>query len=341
MQRGTSNPNFGSGSRRGSRRLNRSIARRGRAALVLLSVQSAAASFAQERRPGFADPLLGRWDLTIETDAEPYPSWLEVRLRTELELAGRFVGRVGSVRHVSAIDYADGRLEIVVPVQYEPNRRDLRFEGRLVGDRLEGTTAADDGANVRWTGVRAPALVDRGGRERGAPIEIFNGRDLGGWIPRADSHAGCWSVESGVLVATPPCVDLVTERVFGDFVLHAELQYPPGSNSGVYLRGRYEVQIADNFGMTLDPLRMGAIYGFLAPSVDAARAADEWQTLDVTLHGRRVTVVLNGTTIIDGQEIPGITGGALDSDEGSPGPIMLQGDHGAIRFRNLMLTPYR
>ena len=135
----------------------------------------------------------------------------------------------------------------------------------------------------------------------------------------------------GVLAATPPCVDLVTDATFRDFRLHAELRFPPGSNSGIYLRGRYEVQIQDDAGKALDPLRMGGVYGFIAPSVDAARAAGEWQTLDVELVGRRVTVVLNGTTIIEAQEIPGITGGALDSDEGAPGPIMLQGDHGADR----------
>ena len=144
-----------------------------------------------------------------------------------------------------------------------------------------------------------------------------------------------------MLAATPPCVDLVTDATFRDFRLHAELKFPPGSNSGVYLRGRYEVQIQDDAGKALDPLRMGGVYGFIAPSVDAARAAGEWQTLDVELVGRRVTVVLNGTTIIDGQEIPGITGGALDSDEGAPGPIMLQGDHGAIEFRNLTIAPPR
>jgi hypothetical protein len=175
----------------------------------------------------------------------------------------------------------------------------------------------------------------------GAPIALFNGNDLTGWVPRTAAHGGCWSVADGALVATPPCVDLLTERTFDDFVLHAELMYPEGSNSGVYLRGRYEIQIQDDAGNALDPLRMGGVYGFLAPSVAAARAAREWQTLDVTLLGRRVTVVLNGTTIIDAAEIPGITGGALDSREGSPGPIMLQGDHGAIRFRNITLTPYR
>jgi hypothetical protein len=120
--------------------------------------------------------------------------------------------------------------------------------------------------------------------------------------------------------------------------LHAELRVPAGGNSGIYLRGRYEVQIQDSAGQALDPLRMGGIYGFIAPTVDAARPAGEWQTLDVELVGRRVTVALNGTTIIDGQEIPGITGGALDSDESAPGPIMLQGDHSAIEFRNMAIA---
>ena len=192
--------------------------------------------------------LLGRWDLTVEGEDGPYPAWLEVRLRTELQLMGRFVGRVGSVRHVSAIDYDDGRLELAVPVQYEPGTADLKFEARLVGDRLEGTTLGENGSTVRWTGARAPALGRSVEPELGAPIVLFNGDDLTGWVPRTAAHGGCWSVADGALVATPPCVDLLTERTFDDFVLHAELMYPEGSNSGVYLRGRYEIQIQDDAG---------------------------------------------------------------------------------------------
>jgi hypothetical protein len=171
------------------------------------------------------------------------------------------------------------------------------------------------------------------------PLEY--GRNLSGWTPRSAQHPGCWRVQGSVLAATPPCVDLVSNATFGDFRLHAEFRIPPGSNSGIYLRGRYEVQIQDDAGRALDSLRMGGIYGFIAPSVDAARAAGEWQTLDVELFGRYVTVVLNGTTIVDGQEIPGITGGALDSNEREPGPIMLQGDHGPIEFRNLTIATAR
>lgn len=290
---------------------------------------------AQPPQPGFADALLGRWDLTIDAADGPYPSWLEVRLRTETELMARFVGRVGSARYASDIHYADGRVTLRVPVQYEADIDALRFEGTVRGDRIEGTTLAADGAAVRFTATRAPALTSLSKPRWRAAMPQSSGRDLSGWTPRSAQHPGCWRVQGAVLASTPPCVDLVSDATFRDFRLHAELRFPPGSNSGIYLRGRYEVQIQDDAGKALDPLRMGGVYGFIAPSVDAARAAGEWQTLDVELIGRFVTVVLNGTTIVDDQEIPGITGGALDSEEGAPGPIMLQGDHGPIEFRNL------
>jgi hypothetical protein len=308
------------------------------AALLAATLLGSAPAAAQERAPGFADALLGRWDLTIETAGGSYPSWLEVRLRTETELMGRFVGRVGSVRYVGAIDYAAGRLAFRVPVQYEQGTDAVVFEGMLHGDRIEGTTLAEHGERLRFTAVRAPALASRGAAAWQAPVPLLTGRDLAGWAPRHAVRAPCWEMRDGVLAIGAGCTDLVTVGRFGDFRLHAEFNFPPGSNSGIYLRGRYELQIQDTAGKALDPLRMGGLYGFIAPSVDAARPAGEWQTLDVELVGRRVTVVLNGSTIIDGQEIPGITGGALDSDEGAPGPIMLQGDHGVIEYRNLTIA---
>lgn len=309
-----------------------------RASVVASVLVAAAPLGAQAPAPGFADALLGRWDLTVEEVGGAHPSWLEVRLRTEGELMGRFVGRVGSTRYVSDIDFAGGRLTFRVPVQYERGTEELVFDGALHGERIEGTARIDDGAAARFTAVRAPTLERRSAPQWGAPQPLANGRDLAGWAPRSAARAGCWRVQDGVLAATPPCVDLVSTATFDDFKLHAELRFPPGSNSGVYLRGRYEVQIQDDAGKALDPLRFGGVYGFLAPSDAAARGPGEWQTLDVELVGRRVTVVLNGKTVIDGQEIPGITGGALDSDESRPGPIMLQGDHGPIEYRNLTIS---
>src|SRR5213078_4624803 len=136
--------------------------------------------------------------------------------------------------------------------------------------------------------------------------------------------------------------NLVTDGTYGDFKLHVEFKYPPNGNSGVYLRGRYEAQIEDSVESRAESTGgLGAIYGFLIPNENAAKGANEWQTYDITLVGRLVTVVLNGKTVVCRQNIPGITGGALDSREGEPGPIMLQGDHGPVEYRNVILTPAR
>jgi hypothetical protein len=110
----------------------------------------------------------------------------------------------------------------------------------------------------------------------------------------------------------------------------------------VYLRGRYEVQVEDSRGKEPNSHFLGGIYGFLTPNENVAGNPGEWQVYDITLVGRRVTVEANGKTIIYNQIIPGITGGALDSREGEPGPILLQGDHGPVEYRNITVsTPSR
>ncbi len=305
-------------------------------AFVMLA---ASAVMTQQPVPGFADPVLGRWDLTVHGADGAYPSWLEVLLRKETELMGRFVGRFGSNRHVSEITYNGGELFVRIPVQYERSKSDLVFKGRLDRDRLEGTTEDEKGTPLKWTGARAPAMLRDATPTWGKPIDLFNGKDLSGWKLRGTGRDKCWNVAAGALTNTPPCVDIITERTFTDFKLHAEFNIVPKSNSGVYLRGRYEVQIQDDAERAMDSLRMGGVYGFLRPATNASGRPGDWQTFDVTLLGRRVTVVLNGKTIVDGAEIPGITGGALDSDEGAPGPLMLQGDHGQISFRKIVITP--
>jgi hypothetical protein len=133
--------------------------------------------------------------------------------------------------------------------------------------------------------------------------------------------------------------NLVTNKTFKDFKLHIEFRYPAESNSGVYIRGRYEVQVIDSKGLEPSNVLLGGVYGFLTPSEMVARAPGEWQSFDITLVGRMVTIIANGKMIICNQAIPGITGGAIDSHEGEAGPILLQGDHGAIDYRNIIITP--
>lgn len=295
---------------------------------------------AERHEPGFADPFLGRWDLTVEGPEGTYPSWLEIRLRTEWELMARLVGQFGSARHATAVSFEEGELEVRVPTQYEEGDEDLVFTARVTNAELSGMVKMGDGKTFDWRGKRAPLLEHSEVTDWREPIALIDEK-LNGWRPRDERYPGCWTVSDGIMKATPPCVDIVSEARFDDFRLQFEFRYPPGSNSGVYLRGRYEVQIQDDLGKTLDPLRLGGIYGFIAPTVDAALRPGEWQTYDILLVGRRVTVSLNGTEVVSNRVIPGITGGALDSNEASPGPLMLQGDHGPIEYRNIIITPGR
>ena len=124
-----------------------------------------------------------------------------------------------------------------------------------------------------------------------------------------------------------------------DFNLKLEVNVPARSNSGVYLRGRYEIQVMDSYGRPLDSHNMGALYSRIAPSVSAEKPAGEWQTMEMILCDRHLTVNLNGINIIDNQPVYGPTGGALTSDVFAPGPIYLQGDHGKVSYRNIIITP--
>jgi hypothetical protein len=282
--------------------------------------------------------VVGRWDVTIHTRSGDRPSWFEI-VKREGRLSGQFVGMFGSARPIRTIALDAGRLVFALPPQYEDRKSEMRFEGVLENDRLTGTTMDDRGATLTWDARRAPSLQRKHGARWGTPIPLFNGRDLEGWEPRSTRRRSGWVVRDGCLYNARPGNDLVTTRKFNDFKLHLECRYPKESNSGIYLRGRYEVQIEDDFGQKPTAETIGGVYGFLAPRRNPCRPAGEWQVFDITLVGRKVTVVLNGETIIKGKEIPGITGGALESDEGAPGPIFFQGDHGPVEFRNILLTP--
>ena len=285
------------------------------------------------------EAFVGRWDITIQKATSTVPTWLEIRPSGRAALVGRITGEVGSARPIARVEYTENTIRFAIPPQWEEGSGDLTVEGALQGDRLSGTVTYPDGKQYSWTGRRAPALRRSSPPEWGPAIRLFNGSDLSGWHVIGGPNR--WQPANNVLRNTQGGGNLVTDQKFSDFKLHLEFRYPKGSNSGVYLRGRYEVQIADS--VPPEPVNdlLGSVYGFLTPSEIANRKPDEWQSYDITLLGRMVTVVLNGKTVISNQEIPGITGGALDSDEGAPGPLMLQGDHGVVEYRNIVLTPAR
>lgn len=300
--------------------------------LFLLCASSSLSVLAQSK-----SALIGSWDLEIQYGDTILPSWLEVEFSGTRTLIGRYVSFAGSARPIAEVFETGNAFNFSIPPQWMGNQY-MHLSGTRDGDRLSGNIITNTGQAVTFTGVRAPSLEREAPKKWSKPEPLFNGENLDGWQPQTTDRANQWQAVNGVLTNPASGVNLMTTQKYDDFKLHVEFKYPAGSNSGIYLRGRYEVQVEDNYGRVPNSHYIGGLYGFLTPNENAAKPAGEWQTYDITLVGRRVTVVLNGKSVITDALIPGITGGALDSKEGEPGPILLQGDHGPIEYRNLTIS---
>jgi Domain of Unknown Function (DUF1080) len=276
-------------------------------------------------------PFSGRWDLSIMTSKGAYPAWMEFADEDGTP-AVRMVGRTGSVHAVREAKVEGGRLTFIDPTSsrmWQMTVKDRKLSGQAPDGQLVGVPApslkydVNRNAPVAWS----------------TPEPLFDGRDLDGWVPD-NPAANHWIAENGELQNSQAGANIRTTRKFGDFKLHIEYNCPRGGNSGVYLRGRYEVQVEYEPASKNDAFHgMGSIYGFIPPATVVDPRPGHWEGYDVTLVGRTVTVVRDGVLIIDNAEIPGITGGALDSHEGEPGPIYLQGDHtGGLKFRNINIS---
>jgi len=213
------------------------------------------------------------------------------------------------------------------------------IKAEVKGDVLEGTVRGAAGQD------QAASFTARCEREWGEPVHVFNGKNLDGWKPLPDPTGRAtinkWTVIDGIMTCTDRSPNIVSEQKFMDFKIHVEFRVPERGNSGVYLRGRYEVQVADSFGKPVSSSTCGGMYSRITPTVNAAKPANEWQTFDATLIGQYITLKHNGVTIADNRELEGITGGAIDSHESEPGPLYLQGDHSKIEYRKIIVTPTR
>jgi 3-keto-disaccharide hydrolase len=248
------------------------------------------------------------------------------------------VGRVASVHPAKDVKTSGSRLSFTSSESFGKDIS-VTWELNAANGKLSGTQKREDGVTGRITGVRAPALHRAVPKNWGAPEALFNGKDLTGWQPDkpAENH---WKAQNGELVNEAAGANIRTTRKFNDFKLHIEYNCPQNGNSGVYLRGRYEVQVEYEPPAENDEFhKMGSIYGFIAPAAEVPPRPGQWESYDITLVGRIVTVVRDGVTTINQQEIPGITGGALDSHEGEPGPLYIQGDHtGGMKYRNIKIS---
>jgi len=252
---------------------------------------------------------------------------------------------VGLLDDIPKLSVSEGELRFALEAKFRkdhPAEKGL-YWARLEDGKLKGTfeIEGDPSTYLEWTGMRAPAMPEKddGTWKRGDPVALFNGRDLSGWQPVPPGHLVGWVVRDGALTALPGAPDLVSDKKFMNFVVDAEYRIEPHTNSGIVLRGRYEVQILDDFGQPPDTHGNGALYSRILPTMNASKPAGEWQSYDIRLVGRDVTVVLNDHKIIDRKHIDGLTAIAQNADEGEPGPIILQGDHKHVEIRKVVLTP--
>lgn len=320
---------------------------------LTLAAGSAVTAFAADD----AKPFLGRWALTIPGGGA---GWLGVEEK-EGALKGSILWGGGSVVPVTSTK-VDGDTLVVTRVS-ESKKKDATgkqvttretetIRARIQGDNLQLTTERERdgkiGGKATFTGKRIPPLPaapDLSKVKFADPIKLFNGQDLNGWKIMGNNNG--WKVADGLLVNDAPqepgkhksYANIRTEKEFEDFNLTLEFRVPKNGNSGIYLRGIYEIQVADSFGKKPDSHGVGGLYSRITPTDNPSKPPGEWQSYDITLVDRHVTVILNGKKIIDNQPVLGCTGGALWSDEFRPGPIYLQGDHTSVDYRNILLRP--
>ena len=325
--------------------------------VAVVIFMAATISSAQNQSNGF----LGMWNIEIENGSV---GWLHVFenndfLDAELLWQGGSVTPVQSVFIVDentlmvmrarqvARDGENGEREMVIPHVLKITRNGDRIKGASIQPARNGMEAYKM-SFFGWKPADVPPTPDLSDAEFGEPVKLFNGKNLDGWKLLNPNSANGFKVENGTLINDPVQKEgedrvwygnIRTEKEFEDFNLTLEVNVPAHSNSGVYLRGMYEVQVVDSYGKDLDSHNMGALYSRITPSEAAEKPAGEWQKMDITLYKRHLTVKLNGTTIIDNQPVLGPTGGAISADLYSPGPIYLQGDHGKVLYRNIVLTP--
>lgn len=299
----------------------------------------------------FADDAAfnGRWNIKTH-DSRIRAWWLEVAGAGTGELKGKFVGAPGGDCDVIRdLAIRDGELSfsfmrgyVRVPGDDKARQKGI-YRARLADGKLDGSFAVEghDKPAFKWTGTPAAVITDKddGTWVEAKPVKLFNGKNLKGWTPVEKDRELAWTVKNGILTNMAGAPNIVSVRKFWNFKVHMEFRIPAGSNSGLGLRGRYEVQIAESTGRPVGTHMMGALYSRIAPSVNASKPAGEWQTYDVTLIGRDVTVVLNGTKVIDKQLVEGPTAIVGDTDESTPGPIFVQGDHREVEIRSLVVTP--
>lgn len=304
------------------------------------------------------DSLLGDWTLEIESGEA---GWLSISETDDGEPSVSMMVNVGSIKPLKGVEVRDGKLHVPLKTFRKGKKGPIVSQNRAViwteGGELKGkiTTSFADGGKEDivdpFTGKKIPPMPsapDLSKVKFGEVITLFNGEDLSGWRLRRPEKNDGWSVKDGVLVNTTPKTDfsitgafgnLQTEGVYGDGKLHIEFLIEKDRNSGIYVRGIYEAQVVDRDSRMQGLQGVGSIFGLVERSENPGKPGGEWQSYDITLVDRHITVVLNGVKVIDNQPVSGPTSGAMHTDPIAPGPLYLQGDHTSVKYRNIVFAP--
>lgn len=316
------------------------------------SQPAAVAKFTGEPKEKQIAAFVGEWGFDFP---DGYGGWLKVHKDDDGKLAAQVLWRVGSARPAQQVELKDGRLHLT----YKRNKRGtvgyvVAFThatrtGELDRDRITLMRLNADNEATPVIGRRLPPMPPKPDLSKvkfGTPKQLFNGKDLHGWFLQPETVKNGWSVQNGELTNTTPKTDfsaygdhgnLRTALTFGDCKLHIEFNVAKNCNSGIYVRGLYEAQVVDRDSRMQGIAGVGAVFGRVAPLKNAGKAGGEWQTYDITLVDRHMTVVLNGEKVIDNQPVAGCTGGALFGDVTRKGPLYLQGDHTSVKYRNIVI----
>ena len=284
--------------------------------------------------------FLGTWFLDFK---DGYGGWLEITKNRD-GLAANLMWRVGSAKPVGKVALVDDSLILT--------RNGKSKKTKYIATVKDGTITVTSNINEETAqGSRCPPMPPRPDLSTvqfDKPIQLFNGNNLSGWQLQPKDARNGWRVEGGEMVNETPKSDfsaygefgnLRTTRTFGDCKVHIEFNIGKNRNSGVYVRGLYEAQVVDRDSRMQGISGPGAIFGRIAPTTNAGLPGGQWQTYDLTLVDRHMTVRLNGKLVIDNQPVMGATGGALFGNVMRDGPLYLQGDHTSVRYRNVLLSP--
>lgn len=303
-----------------------------------------------------SNPFLGAWNITGQGPDSAIVYWLELKEEGG-KLSSLFLNRGGHPVPLAEVKVENGEL-IFKTGATAPEMRAKIEGGKLVGHHTQPGRGGAAGREISWIGVRPPMWkkADANAKHNfDKPIVLYDAahmkmmRDMpldDVWgIQGGDGKLAGWTVdEDGNFAnAAPGGKNLVSKQKFFNYKIEVEYKLEPKSNSGIYMRGRYELQVLDDLTDTTTEkyLTQMAIYGRTPPAVLASKAPGEWQTMDATIVQNKITVHLNGKLVHNNATIGGVTGGALDNNELEPGPVMIQGDHGHVWIRKIVVTPIK